>query len=166
MPHDIYNYLHREKQLHVVLYFIWRELAVAYKKCGMPYTLEKTHSNTSHNTISIINVHIQNEHPGLTADRYLLKYINLNKVKHAELAYCIYIYAENNKIKQQHFINSMNTCPLATLILSCNNHQHNDIQASVDLVCANALHTEVRIPHMVVTTSQLTHGQSLLIAND
>ena len=61
----IYQYvIHTEKKLLQQSYFmfIWRELAVAYKKCGMPYTTGQTHSNTSNNTNntkSIINVHIQ-----------------------------------------------------------------------------------------------------------
>ena len=45
-------YSHREKKLQQKSYFmfIWRELAVAYKKCGMPYTTGQTHSNTSQTT--------------------------------------------------------------------------------------------------------------------
>ena len=94
-------YLHREKQLHEVFHFIWRELA-AYEKCGMPYKIGQTHSNTSHNTISIINVRIHIDHPGLTADSYLFNYITQAKLnmpnKHTAYTFMQKITRSNSNI--------------------------------------------------------------------
>ena len=72
---DYVSFTQRKTTTWSFIYFIWRELAVAYKKYGIPYQIGQTHSNTSHNTthVSIINVHIHNDHHGLTTDRYLFK---------------------------------------------------------------------------------------------
>ena len=46
------------------------------------------------------------------------------------------------------------------LAMSCNHHQHNDVEISVDLVCANA--TWLRIARLDFSNDQILNSPSIL----